>query len=101
MTDKKPKRVVGRPFQKGQSGNPGGRPKELEEVKRLAQEYTVAAIKNLARWMASENAKASVSASIAILERGWGKPTQPLEHSGPDKQPLTFTLAISGNVKDD
>jgi len=28
-----PKRVIGRPFKKGQSGNPGGRPKKLEITK--------------------------------------------------------------------
>lgn len=100
MAEKK-KKVVGKPFQKGVSGNPGGRPKEIEEVKKLAQEYTVAAIKNLARWMVSDNAKASVSASIAILERGWGKPTQTLEHSGKGGSDIVFTLALSGNAKGD
>jgi hypothetical protein len=63
-------------FQPGQSGNPGGRPKEIAEVRELAREHTVEAIAKLAEWMRSDNPKASVSASNALLERAWGKPAQ-------------------------
>ena len=31
----------GRPFAKGQSGNPGGRPKEDRHIRELARERTV------------------------------------------------------------
>ena len=34
-------------FQKGQSGNPGGRPKVVAEVRELAQEQTEKAISTL------------------------------------------------------
>lgn len=68
--------MVGRPFKKGQSGNPGGLPKGLAEVKGLARTYTVEAISRLAEWMKSDNAKASVSACAVLLDRGWGKPQQ-------------------------
>jgi hypothetical protein len=61
---------------KGQSGNPGGRPKELKEITRLARDLSPEAILRLAFWMRSDNAKASVAASNAILDRGYGKPTQ-------------------------
>jgi hypothetical protein len=70
------------PFRKGQSGNPGGRPKENEEIKKLAQEHCPAAIDRLAYWMQSGDARASVAASTALLDRGYGKPAQALEHSG-------------------
>jgi hypothetical protein len=36
----------------------------------------------LVEWMRSDNPKASVTACLAILDRGYGKPTQPVEHSG-------------------
>ena|SRR5215471_9127332 len=66
-------------FVKGRSGNPGGRPKEVAEVRELARTYTKAAIQRLAEWMASDDARASVAASIALLDRGWGKSTQPVD----------------------
>lgn len=76
------------PFKKGQSGNPGGRPKEEREVIALAREHSVAAIKRLAEWMATDNPKASISACNSLLDRAFGKPTQPI--SGDDERaPLT------------
>lgn len=73
------------PFEKGKSGNPGGRPKENAEVRKLAREHTSEAIKRLVDWMRSDNAKASVSAANALLDRGWGKAPQALtgEDGGP------------------
>ena len=64
------------PFQKGRSGNPGGRPKEDGDVKALARQHTDEAVKRLAQWLRSDNPKASVSAAIALLDRGYGKPAQ-------------------------
>jgi hypothetical protein len=70
------------PFRKGQSGNPGGRPKENDEIKRLAKSHGPMAIERLAHWANSDNARASVAASQALLDRGFGKPEQAIEHSG-------------------
>lgn len=69
-------------FQKGQSGNPGGRPKESDEVKELARQHGPEAIEKLVAWLRSDNPKASVSAANALLDRGYGKPLQAIEHSG-------------------
>lgn len=69
-------------FEKGQSGNPTGRKPETtmsREIKRLAQSNCPEAIKKLVEWMRSDNPKASVAASNAILDRGLGKPMQSLE----------------------
>lgn len=67
------------PFQKGKSGNPGGRPKENPELKELAREFTAEAVKRLAFWLRSDNARASVSAAGILLDRGWGKPDQKID----------------------
>ena len=68
------------PFQPGQSGNPGGRPKEVGEVRALARQYTGQAIATLAAIMLDDSAKGSerVAAATALLNRGYGKPAQAL-----------------------
>jgi hypothetical protein len=78
------KAAPGKPFQKGQSGNPGGRPKEIPEVRAKAREMTVEALETLAAIMRSPKAPppARVTAAVAILDRGWGKPTQPIDGDG-------------------
>ena len=78
-------------FQKGQSGNPGGRPKDDPEVKELAKSYTTEAIERLAHWLRCDNPKASVTACLALLDRAWGRPLQALEHIGKDGGPIEMT----------
>jgi Family of unknown function (DUF5681) len=70
--------TIGRPFKKGQSGNPGGRPKIVAEVRELAQEHTGQAIETLVSIMTNPKSApaARVSAANALLDRGYGKPPQ-------------------------
>jgi hypothetical protein len=70
------------PFKPGQSGNPGGRPKENEEIKRLALKHCPKAIKRLAELMDDPNSRTAVAACDAILDRGIGRPAQSISHSG-------------------
>jgi hypothetical protein len=70
-------------FEKGQSGNPGGRAKYVlpdgRTLADVAREHTVAAIETLVCVMTSgDTSAAQVSAANAILDRGWGKPKQDL-----------------------
>jgi len=70
------KKVVGRPWPPGRSGNPGGRPKAALDIQALARQHTPEAIQALVDALA--NPRERVSAAVALLDRGWGKPTQPL-----------------------
>lgn len=85
-------------FVAGQSGNPGGRPKdddEIREVKALAKQHSKTAILKLVEWMQSGNAKASVAACNSILDRGLGKPVQELAGEGGGALQIIVQVASS------
>ena len=84
-------------FKPGQSGNPGGRPKALIDVIAMAREHTPAAVAALARIANSDDAPpaAICAASVALLDRAWGKPTQPNEHTGANGAPLIPGLTVT------
>ena len=63
----------GRPFQKGKSGNPGGRPGQLGEFREMCRTHTAAAVTALVEAL-SVGGTESVSAARVLLEYGWGKP---------------------------
>ena len=57
--------------------------KTVTEIRSLARSYTRTALNVLAGVMRSKDATAAakVSAANAILDRGWGKATQPVGNS--------------------
>jgi hypothetical protein len=76
--------TIGKPFKKGQSGNPGGRPKVVAEVRELARAHTNEAVQTLASIMTNPKSApaARVSAANALLDRGYGKPPQHITGEG-------------------
>lgn len=75
-------------FTKGQSGNPGGRPKECAKVKALAREYGPEAIEKLVALMRGEDLRVAKAAADSLLDRGFGKPSQSVELTGDPDNPV-------------
>lgn len=85
------RRGWGRRFRPGQSGNPGGQPKGLADVKAAAREHTAEAIATLVRLMRrGKSEQARIAAARELLDRGYGRPAQAL--TGEDGTPLLPTI---------
>lgn len=69
---------IGRPWQPGQSGNPGGRPKGLAKRVRDAVEDGENIVSFLTTVLAdqSESTRDRIAAAQILMERGWGKAPQ-------------------------
>jgi Family of unknown function (DUF5681) len=89
-------RLVGRPFPKGVSGNPGGRAKGLKEVTELARHHAPEAIDTLVRIMRDPKANAAArgAAANALLDRGYGKAvaTVSVENTGRSLEQMLIDL---------
>ena len=83
-------------FVRGQSGNPGGRPKMDPELRALARAHSAAAMETLASLMSAAETPptARINAAIAILDRAHGKPSNAV-----DEQPLTEGCDCGINIK--
>jgi Family of unknown function (DUF5681) len=62
--------ITGKGWVKGQTGNPGGRPKGIAA---LARQHTDKALEVLVNALNDDDARVRVAASKEILDRGFGK----------------------------
>jgi hypothetical protein len=102
---KKPGGVTGRGFMPGKSGNPGGRVREVADLRVLARQATPTIINNLVhvvehgRWP-NERAKVAdtvrMVAHLTLLDRGYGKPVQ--ANLVADLTPLPAPKTITGEM---
>lgn len=87
-------------FKKGQSGNPGGRPKLSEEFKELARSKSVRALEVIIE--IAENPLADytyrLKACEIILDRAYGKPVQQVDTENKNNNAITINL--DGKLKE-
>jgi hypothetical protein len=82
-------------FQPGKSGNPGGRPRVLEELRDLARRHTPDSITELARLAKKAKSEtARIAAIRELLDRGYGKSTQYVGSSD-DMPPVQTHIRVS------
>ena len=87
------------PFVKGQSANPGGRPKTRPFYDALNMEIKAAGkdhkkLRKIAKKLLDEAEKGELSAIREVADRLDGKPTQGVDHSG------SFTVNIDSKDAD-
>jgi hypothetical protein len=71
-----------RPFQKGISGNPGGRPKAEKDIKALALKNSVYAFQKIVDLIDDEDPRVALTAAKEVLDRAYGKPKQTEDDAG-------------------
>lgn len=85
-------------FKKGQTGNPGGRPKRTaEELDLIAacKEKTPAALAVIESVMLEgENERNRLAAAQYVIDRGYGKPVQQSEITGANGGPIDMNWKI-------
>jgi|MudIll2142460700_1097286.scaffolds.fasta_scaffold183243_5 hypothetical protein len=91
-------------FEKGKSGNPGGRPKDpmVKKVRELALQACPRAIAKLIEIMENGEDRYSIQASNSLLDRGIGKPVQTTDNeAGQIKVILVNRDGVLDVVRDD
>jgi hypothetical protein len=71
------RKTGGRDFRPGQSGNPGGRPRNWPtELREAARALTPKVLDMLAAALQDKDARVRLEAARIVLDRGWGKPPE-------------------------
>jgi hypothetical protein len=86
------------PWEKGKSGNPGGRPKAEREVVELAREASPRAIGRLIELIENTEPRTAIAAANSVLDRAFGKPTQPLA-ADPENPLIPETPSVEALAK--
>lgn len=90
-----------RPWQPGQSGNPGGRPKKqpiTDALRDLVERATIplkrppTLAEQLARQLLRQALKGKMAPIVEVIDRIEGKARQRVEQSGPEGGPIPYEL---------
>ena len=96
------KQQRGRPFVKGQSGNPSGRPPGAEGLAAQIRAKTNNGLEMIELMLevmrdTSRSIDRRLEAATWLTDRGFGKPAQTVEHGGLSDQPAVVKL-VWGDV---
>ena len=80
-------------FQRGQSGNPGGRSKLPADIREAFKAKAPQALEVLTRCLQSGDDRIAMMAAQAILDRGYGRPTQSIDASIND-DPVRYIVEL-------
>ena len=80
-------------FQKGQSGNPGGRKKTPPEIREMAKIAAPDAMRRAIDELKNPDAKVALRAVEIVLDRAYGKPTQPVDGDG-EGGPIDMNVTV-------
>ncbi len=88
----------GRPFQRGISGNPGGRPKLPDDVKALAKAKSKRAFERIVELIESEDERVAFMASKEVIDRAYGK-TKSADDDGAGAKNVTINIVRLADQK--
>lgn len=98
QADKTKRKAPKTAFPKGKSGNPGGRAKKTPEERTLeamCRDKTPEALSTILGIMTSgENERNKLAAAQYVIDRGWGKAKQEVEHVGKGGKELSLMVSF-------
>lgn len=94
--------MIGRPFQPGQSGNPGGRPKMSPEERERWKALATKARGKLEALVDSADCPPNTLTKIAEIasDQAYGKPVQAVEAEITERRPIVIDSAYEEKSED-
>ena len=80
-------------YKPGQSGNPGGRPRQVADLRTKAREHTEEAIAVLVAALKHRNVYARIAAAKELLDRGYGRAVAMTELQIHGLRPIEIVIA--------
>lgn len=80
-----------KPFQKGISGNPGGR-KKTDDIRVLARKHTKEAFERIVELIGSDDERVAIMAAKEVIDRAYGKAKPMEDEDETNKKNITINI---------